>query len=95
VKAAAILADDLPDGDMFTGRTHPGMISYEFLRSHGVTISAAKAMPLQLPAGVRLLRRGKTRKPAWWARPVSSRSASVRHTKSARAAWRTASRAAS
>src|SRR5207302_3175361 len=52
VKAAALLADDLPDGDMFTGRTHPGMISYEFLESHGVTISAAKAMPLELLAGV-------------------------------------------
>src|SRR5437879_7187819 len=48
VKAAALLADDLPDGDMFTGRTHPGMISYQFLESHGITISAAKAMPLPL-----------------------------------------------
>ena len=52
VKAAALLSDDLPDGDMFTGRTHPGMISYQFLESHGVTVSAAKAMPLELVAGL-------------------------------------------
>jgi len=68
VKAAGLLADDLPDGDMFTGRTHPGMISYEFLESHGVTISAAKAMPLQLIAGVRLRMHDDTRAsgPDWW-----------------------------
>ena len=66
VKAAALLADDLPDGDMFTGRTHPGMISYEFLESHGITISAAKAMPLQLVAGIRLRVQGESRKPDWW-----------------------------
>lgn len=66
VKAAGMLADDLPDGDMFSGRTHPGMISYEFLQSHGITVSAAKAMPLQLVAGVRLRRRGKRRGADWW-----------------------------
>jgi len=69
VKAAAILADDLPDGDMFTGRTHPGMISYEFLESEGITISAGKAMPLQLLAGVRLRMHGETRQPDWWGAP--------------------------
>lgn len=66
VKAAGMLADDLPDGDMFSGRTHPGMISYEFLQSHGITVSAAKAMPLQLVAGVRLRRRGKAHGADWW-----------------------------
>ena len=66
VKAAALLADDLPDGDMFTGRTHPGMISYQFLESHGITISAAKAMPLQLVAGLRLRVQGESRRPDWW-----------------------------
>ena len=66
VKAAALLAKDLPDGDMFTGRTHPGMISYEFLESHGITISAAKAMPLQLVAGLRLRVQGESRQPDWW-----------------------------
>lgn len=66
VKTAALLADDLPDGDMFTGRTHPGMISYQFLASHGITVSAAKAMPLQLLAGTRLYLDGDRRHPAWW-----------------------------
>ncbi|MBI3983145.1 MAG: GMC family oxidoreductase N-terminal domain-containing protein [Gemmatimonadetes bacterium] len=31
VKAAGILPDGFADGDMFAGRSHPGMISYEFL----------------------------------------------------------------
>ena len=66
VKAAALLADDLPDGDMFTGRTHPGMISYQFLESHGVTVSAAKAMPLELVAGIRLRVEADRRRPSWW-----------------------------
>ena len=51
---------------MFTGRTHPGMISYQFLESHGITISAAKAMPLQLVAGLRLRVQGESRRPEWW-----------------------------
>jgi cholesterol oxidase len=66
VKAAGLLPDGFPDGDMFTGRTHPGMISYQFLESHGITISAAKAMPLQLIAGTRLGMDGDSREPAWW-----------------------------
>ncbi len=66
VKMAGVLPDGLPDGDMFTGRTHPGMISYHFLESHGITISAAKAMPLQLLAGTRLRMDGDGREPSWW-----------------------------
>jgi choline dehydrogenase-like flavoprotein len=66
VKAAGLLPDGFPDGDMFTGRTHPGMISYQFLESHGITVSAAKAMPLQLIAGTRLRMDGDPREPAWW-----------------------------
>ena len=63
---AGILPDGFPDGDMFTGRTHPGMISYQFLESHGITVSAAKAMPLQLIAGTRLRMDGDPREPSWW-----------------------------
>src|SRR5437879_346241 len=66
VKAAGVLPDGFPDGDMFTGRTHPGMIGYEFLESHGITVSAAKAMPLQLIAGTRLRMDGDPREPSWW-----------------------------
>jgi len=66
VKAAGLLPDSFPDGDMFTGRTHPGMISYQFLESHGFTVSAVKAMPLELLAGLRLRLRGDSRNPNWW-----------------------------
>ena len=66
VKAAGLLPESFPDGDMFTGRTHPGMISYQFLESHGITVSAVKAMPLQLLAGTRLRMDGDPRTPAWW-----------------------------
>ena len=66
VKAAGLLPDGFPDGDMFTGRTHPGMISYEFFESHGITVSAVKAMPLQMLAGSRLRMDGDPREPAWW-----------------------------
>jgi choline dehydrogenase-like flavoprotein len=66
VKAAGVLPEGFPDADMFTGRTHPGMISYQFLESHGITVSAAKAMPLQLLAGHRLRLDGDSREPSWW-----------------------------
>ena len=65
-KAAGFLPDGFPDGDMFTGRTHPGMISYQFLDSHGITVAAVKAMPLQMIAGTRLRMDGDPREPAWW-----------------------------
>jgi len=54
VKAAAILPDWCPDGDMFTGQSHAGIVSYEFLESHGIMISAVKALPLQLFGTARL-----------------------------------------
>lgn len=66
VKAAAILPADLPDADMFTGRSHPGMISYQFLDSHGLTIAPAKALPVSLVSSARLRLDGDPREPAWW-----------------------------
>lgn len=54
VKVAALLPDDAPDGDMFTGRTHPGMVSYQFLGSHGITVHAVKALPLMLVSAAHL-----------------------------------------
>ena len=66
VKAAGMLPERLPDGDLFTGRSHPGMISYQFLESHGVTISAVKPLPLQLMAGARLIPDGGDPKRDWW-----------------------------
>lgn len=66
VKVAGLLPSELPDGDMFTGRSHPGMISYEFLRSHGVVVTAGKALPVLAVAAGRLRLDGDPREPAWW-----------------------------
>ena len=66
VKTAALLPDDMPDGDMLVGRSHPGMISYEFLQSHGLTIAAAKPLPLQLVAAARLARIDEGHSQSWW-----------------------------
>ena len=66
VKVAAMLPEDIPDGDMFAGRSHPGMISYHFLESHGITISAVKAMPIQAITAARFRLDGDPREPAWW-----------------------------
>ncbi|HXF95115.1 MAG TPA: GMC family oxidoreductase [Gemmatimonadales bacterium] len=66
VKVAGILPEGFPDGDMFAGRSHPGMISYEFLESRGITISAAKPLPLQVVTAARLRLDGDERQPAHW-----------------------------
>lgn len=66
VKAAGMLPERLPDGDLFTGRSHPGMISYQFLESHGVTIAAVKPLPLQLIAAARLIPDGGDPDRDWW-----------------------------
>lgn len=69
VKVAGLLPSDFPDADMFTGQSHPGMISYEFLESHGITVAAAKPMPLQIVAAARLRLDGDTRNPWHWGEP--------------------------
>jgi enediyne biosynthesis protein E9 len=66
VKVAALLPESFPAGDMFAGRSHPGMISYQFLESHGISISAGKAMPLMIVSAARLRLDGDAREPAWW-----------------------------
>jgi choline dehydrogenase-like flavoprotein len=66
VKVAALLPDGIPDADMFTGRTHPGMVSYQFLGSHGITVHAVKALPLMLVSAAHLRLRGDTRAPDFW-----------------------------
>jgi choline dehydrogenase-like flavoprotein len=65
VKVVGLLPDGFPDGDMFTGRSHPGMISYEFLATHGVTLAAVKALPLQIVTAARLRLDGSD-DDAWW-----------------------------
>ena len=68
VKAAGIIPDDFPDADMFRGRSHPGMISYQFLESHGLTISSNKPLPLFVVAAARLVAAGEARRPDYWGR---------------------------
>jgi choline dehydrogenase-like flavoprotein len=69
VKAAGVLPEDFPEGDMFAGRSHPGMISYAFLDSRGITIAATKPLPLQVVAAARLRLEGDRREPGWWGTP--------------------------
>jgi choline dehydrogenase-like flavoprotein len=48
VKHISLLPNWCPDADMFTGRTNPGTVSYEFLESDHFLITVGKAMPLSL-----------------------------------------------
>jgi cholesterol oxidase len=66
VKSIGILPDDIPDGDMFRGRSHPGVISYEFLSSKGITISTAKPLPVDAVSYANLYLEDERRNPAWW-----------------------------
>ncbi|MGH7452350.1 MAG: GMC family oxidoreductase, partial [bacterium] len=66
IKVAGILPEGFIEGDMLSGRSHPGMISYQFLESWGITISAAKPLPLQLVTAAHLVLDGETRQPAHW-----------------------------
>jgi choline dehydrogenase-like flavoprotein len=65
VKVAALLPQGAPDADMFTGRTHPGMVSYQFLGSHGITVHAVKAMPLMLVSAAHLRLSGEPHADFW------------------------------
>lgn len=67
VQAMGLLPDGIPDCDMFTGRSHPGMISYEFLESHGITVTAAKPFPIEAVPAARFRFRGEP-EDAWWGR---------------------------
>jgi choline dehydrogenase-like flavoprotein len=66
VKAVGLLPESMIEGDMFSGRSHPGMISYQFFDSLGITISSAKPLPLHALSAARLVLEGEKRKPAYW-----------------------------
>lgn len=53
VKAIAKLPDSYPDGDMYSGRSHPGLVSYHFLKKKNLMVTAAKVQPVQLVSGAR------------------------------------------
>jgi cholesterol oxidase len=65
VKTAGLLSDDLLEGDMLSGMTHPGMISYHFLESMGITISTGKPSPLSLVASHQLTIKGESKDGFW------------------------------
>jgi choline dehydrogenase-like flavoprotein len=66
VKAAGLLPEGFIEGDMLSGRSHPGMISYHFFDSLGITISTAKPLPLQVVATARLVLDGGQPNPSYW-----------------------------
>ena len=66
VKSLGILPGDFPDADMFTGRSHPGVISYQYLASRGITISTAKPLPVDAVSYANLVPECETRSPATW-----------------------------
>src|SRR5467141_144687 len=66
VKVAGLLPEGFIEGDMLSGRSHPGMVSYQFLKSMGVTVSCAKPLPLHIVHAARLVLDGETRHPAFW-----------------------------
>lgn len=66
VKSVGLLPDGFVEGDMMSGRSHPGMISYEFLESRGITIAAAKLLPLQLITGGRFYTEDDSGEQVYW-----------------------------
>ena len=78
VKVAGLLAEGLPDVDNYTGRSHPGMVSYQFLDSHGAMVTAAKALPIQVVASARL-RLEDSGTLAYFGRPGVERMRDFRH----------------
>src|SRR5712692_4096960 len=79
VKVAGLLPDSFPDADMFTGRTHPGMISYHFLQSHGITVHGVKAQPLMIVSAARMKLEGHRRVSGWWGEPNVELMQQMRH----------------
>ncbi len=65
VKTAGLLPDGFIEGDMLTGRSHPGMISYHFFDSLGITVSSAKPLPLDVAASVHLTVAGEAGTAYW------------------------------
>jgi cholesterol oxidase len=69
VKTLGILPEGFIEGDMFTGRSHPGVISYEFLSSRGITLSTAKPLPVDAVSYANIVLAGDTRPHPWWGAP--------------------------
>jgi len=66
VKIAGIIPEEYPDADLFTGRSHPGMVSYQFVDSNKIMISSGKPLPLQLFGVARITSKGGKGKKEYW-----------------------------
>lgn len=55
---------------MYTGRSNPGVVSYEFYKDYGLTITPAKPFPLQISAVARIQRKGDGEDGFWGAKHV-------------------------
>lgn len=66
VKAAGILPEGFLEGDMLSGRSQPGMISYQFFDPLGITISSAKPMPLHVITAAHLTMNGEGGSTSYW-----------------------------
>jgi choline dehydrogenase-like flavoprotein len=66
VKAAGILPEGFLEGDMLSGRSHPGMISYQFFDSLGLTVSSAKPLPLDVITTAHLTLAGEGGSTSYW-----------------------------
>lgn len=66
VKTLGLLPPDFIEGDMFVGQSHPGVVSYEFLDTKGITISTAKPLPVDAVSTAHFKVEGDNRNPSWW-----------------------------
>jgi len=79
VKTAGLIPSWCPDGDMYSGRSIPGMISFHFLESHGVTVIPVKPLPVQTIAAARLSRRNGNGKNDYWGKSHVELMKQLRH----------------
>lgn len=66
VKTLGLLPPDFIMGDMFVGQSHPGVVSYEFLESRGITISTSKPLPVDAVSTAHFRVEDDERNPSWW-----------------------------
>ena len=70
VKTLGLLPEWCPDVDLFSGRSNPGILSYEFLESDHFMITAGNLMPIQLLGSSRISDPGQKDSSFWGAKHV-------------------------
>ncbi|MCX8106226.1 MAG: GMC oxidoreductase [Ignavibacterium album] len=66
IKAVGLIPENFIQGDMFSGRSHPGFISYHFFDKLGITISSTKPLPIAVISSARLTLRSNLEVNAFW-----------------------------